>query len=127
MSMLRSRVILSAFALACLAVVFAAACESGPKAVQVTHYYKPGCAVCEELKPAIAGLAQEFPGQVEVNHLEATTPESRQDIERLEFREEGLVVRDHRGAVLIKQADHGINLDEVRTTLQQYFETQSGG
>jgi thiol-disulfide isomerase/thioredoxin len=127
MSTLRSRFIPSAFALACLAVVLiAAACESSSKAVQVTHYYKPGCAVCEEMKPAIAALAQEFPGRVEVSHVEATTDDARRDVQRLEFREEGLVVRDYRGAVIVKQADHGVNVEEVRTALAQYFEAQSG-
>ncbi len=127
MNMLRARFIPSAFALACLAVLsIAAACESGPKTVQVTHYYKPGCSACEEMKPAIAALAEDFPGRVEVTHAETTTEEAQEDVQRLEFREEGLVVRDHRGAVIVKQADHGINVDEVRTALQAYFELESG-
>jgi hypothetical protein len=127
MSMLRSRIIPSAFTLACLAVVLiAAACDTGSKAVQVTHYYKEGCAACEEMKPAIAGLEQEFPGRVEVSHVEATGEEAREDVERLEFREEGLVVRDHRGAVIVKQADHGVDLEAVREALQQYFELETG-
>ena len=129
MTMRRSCCVSSALAFACLAVAFtfAAACESGPKPVQVTYYYTSGCAACEDLKPSVAGLEEEFGGRVKVAYVEASTPESREDIERLEFREDGLVVRDPRGAVLVKQADHGVNLEEVRTTLRSYFETQAGG
>lgn len=128
MSLRSARYVPSALLLACLAVVFiAAACDSGPKPVEVTYYYKDGCAECEDLKPTVAALEQEFPGRVEVVYVEASTPESQADLRRLEFREDGLVVRDARGAVLVKQADHALNLEEVRATLQSFFETQSGG
>lgn len=75
--------------------------------------------VCEEVKPAVSGLEQEFPGRVQVSLVSSEEEEAREDIQRLEFRDHGLVVRDFRGAVLIKQADHTVNLEEVRATLQQ--------
>lgn len=124
---MRSRAVPSALALACLAVASIVACESEAKPVEVTFYYTSGCAECEGLKPSVAGLEEEFPGQVKVAFVEASTPESQEDIKRLEFRQDGLVVRDSRGAVLVKQADHAVNLEEIRTTLRTYFETQSGG
>ncbi len=123
---MRSRCIPSALAVVCL-VASVVACESEPKPVAVTYYYTAGCAACEDLKPTVAVLETEFPGRVEVEYVEASTPESQEDIKRLEFREDGLVVRDPRGAVLVKQADHAVNLEEVRTALRTYFETQSGG
>jgi hypothetical protein len=78
------------------------------------------------VKPAVSGLEKEFPGRVEVQHISAEEPDAKADVKRLEFRSHGLVVRDARGAVLVKQADHGVDLEEVRTVLRQYFETQKG-
>ncbi|MGH9361519.1 MAG: hypothetical protein ACRD2T_06340 [Thermoanaerobaculia bacterium] len=75
--------------------------------------------VCEQVKPAVSGLEQEFPGRVEVSLVSSAEEEAREDVKRLEFQNHGLVVRDFRGAVLIKQADHSFNLEEVRATLQQ--------
>ena len=75
--------------------------------------------VCESVKPAVSGLEQEFPGRVEVSLVSSEEEEAREDVKRLEFKNHGLVVRDFRGAVLIKQADHTFNLEEVRATLQQ--------
>jgi thiol-disulfide isomerase/thioredoxin len=96
-----------------------AACSSEPKPLQVTYYYEPGCETCNSVKPDIQALAQEFPGRVEVALVSAEEEEAREDVRRLEFKTQGLVVRDFRGAVLIKQADHGVNLEEVRATLKQ--------
>ena len=96
-----------------------AACSSEPKPLQVTYYYEPGCEACNRVKPDVQALEQEFPGRVEVALVSAEEEAAREDIGRLEFRSQGLVVRDFRGAVLIKQADHGVNLEEVRATLQQ--------
>ncbi|HEX5759656.1 MAG TPA: hypothetical protein VF121_10710 [Thermoanaerobaculia bacterium] len=111
------------FASAALALVLsltvAACAASEAKPLQVTYYYEPGCETCNQVKPEVQALEQEFPGRVEVDLVSAEDADAREDVHRLEFRSQGLVVRDFRGAVLIKQADHSVNLDEVRATLQQ--------
>jgi len=73
--------------------------------------------VCAELKPAVSGLEKEFPGQVKARNLDATTDESKKAIKQLGFKNHGLVVRSADGKVLHKQADHTVDMDEVRKAI----------
>ncbi len=66
------------------------------------------------MKPAVSGLEKEHPGQVVAKNLDATTPESKKEIQALGFETHGLVIRDAKGAVLFKQADHTVKMDEVK-------------
>jgi hypothetical protein len=73
--------------------------------------------ICAQLKPAVSGLEQEFPGQVKAQNVDATTPEARQAIQDLGFQSHGLVVRSTGGAVLFKEPDHTVRMDDVRQAL----------
>jgi len=73
--------------------------------------------VCAELKPAVSGLEKEFPGQVFFFKLYATHQESKKAIKQLGFKNHGLVVRSADGKVLHKQADHTVDMDEVRKAI----------
>jgi hypothetical protein len=74
--------------------------------------------VCAELKPAVSGLEKEFPGQVKAQNLDATTDDSKKAIKELGFKNHGLVVRSADGKVLHKQADHTVDMDEVRKAIR---------
>ena len=75
--------------------------------------------ICAQLKPAVSGLEKEFPGQVKARNEDAMTPEGKKAIESLGFTSHGLVVRDAKGEVLFKQADHTVKIDEVRAELKK--------
>jgi hypothetical protein len=63
-------------------------------------------------------LEQDFPGRVEAATVEATTPESREEIALLGFRDHGLVIRSPAGEVLWKQRDHEVSVDDARQALR---------
>lgn len=75
--------------------------------------------ICARLKPAVSGLAQEFPGRVEAENLDATTPEGSSAIQKLGFQSHGLVIRSADGKVLWKQPDHTVKIDDVRAELRR--------
>jgi hypothetical protein len=74
--------------------------------------------ICAQLKPAVSGLEKEFPGQVKAQNLDATSEESKKAIKELGFKNHGLVVRSADGKVLHKQADHTVDMDEVRKAIR---------
>jgi hypothetical protein len=76
------------------------------------------------VQTAVSGLVQEFPGKVEVQNLDATTSEAKQDVQSLGFQNHGLVIRSAEGAVLWKQPDHTVQMDDVRKELREL--TKSG-
>jgi len=86
--------------------------------LDVTYYYRPGCAVCARATPAVRGLEHEFPGQVHVRTVDATSPQGMRDIQRLDLEGHGLVIRSPRGFVLWKQPLHDVNMEEVRQQLR---------
>ena len=87
-------------------------------AIKVTYYYAPGCSTCEQANTEVAKLEQDFPGQVQVESLDATTPEAARMVNMLGFKEHGLVIRSRRGAVLWKASSHNLKMDEVRDQLK---------
>jgi len=62
----------------------------------------------------VSGLEQEFPGKVKGQNLDAKTPENQKAVKGLGFKTHGLVIRSADGKVLFKQADHEVDMDEVR-------------
>ena len=102
-----------------------AACGSAEaKPFQVTYYYMPGCSDCGHAQTDVAALEKDFPGRVEVESLDATSPEGSKMAKRLGFKEHGLVIRDHRGAVLWKGTDHKLKMEEVRQEIQNQIAYQ---
>ena len=75
--------------------------------------------ICAQLKPAVSGLEQEFPGQVKAMNVDASTPEAQKAIKALGFKNHGLVVRDPDGKVLHKEPDHTVDIDAVRKALTE--------
>ena len=66
----------------------------------------------------MSGLESEFPGRVKAQNVDATTPESKKDVEALGFQNHGLVIRSADGKVLWKQADHHVKIEDVRKALR---------
>ncbi|HYV86788.1 MAG TPA: hypothetical protein VFB49_12820 [Patescibacteria group bacterium] len=69
----------------------------------------------------MSGLEKEFPGKVKAQNLDATTDASRKAIKELGFKNHGLVVRSADGAVLHKQADHTVDMDQVREAIRGFL------
>ena len=65
----------------------------------------------------MSGLEQEFPGKVKALNVDATTPESKKIVQELGFKSHGLVIRSSDGKVLWKQADHDVQMDDVRKAI----------
>jgi hypothetical protein len=79
--------------------------------------------VCAQVKPAVSGLEQEYPGKVTAHNVDAFTPEARKAIQGLGFKSHGLVIRSLSGEVLWKQADHTVNIEKVKEELNQILGT----
>ncbi len=60
----------------------------------------------------------EFENRVIVENVDATTPESKRIVKELGFANHGLVIRDDAGKVLLKQKDHTVKMQEVRTAIK---------
>jgi len=75
--------------------------------------------VCQKLMPAVSGLEKEFPGKVKAANVDAFSPEGKQAVGELGFENHGLVIRDGGGKVLFKQADHSVDIEEVRRALRE--------
>ena len=74
------------------------------------------------MQPAVSGLEQEFPGQVVAANVDATTEDAQQIVAGLGFQNHGLVVRSGDGEVRWKQADHKVDMSQVRTALTELLE-----
>lgn len=75
--------------------------------------------ICQQLKPAVSGLEQAFPGKVTARNVDVTTPEARPAIQGLGFKSHGLVIRSLDGKTLWKQADHTVNMIDVGEALHE--------
>jgi hypothetical protein len=79
--------------------------------------------ICAKLKPAVSGFAQEFPGQVTGENVDATTPQGAAAVKELGFHSHGLVIRSADGKVLWKQPDHTVKVEETRAELRRLTKT----
>ena len=68
--------------------------------------------------PAVSGLEQEFPGKVNAVNADAMTPEGKEAVKALGFRNHGLVIRSPAGEALWTQPDHEVNIEDVREALR---------
>jgi len=75
--------------------------------------------ICAKQKPAVSGLEDEFGKKVTAKNVDATTAESRKEIAALGFKSHGLVIRSADGEALLKQADHTVDIEEVRKKLRE--------
>ena len=78
--------------------------------------------VCARLKPAVSGLAQEFPGKVAARNVDATEPEYRSELNALAIKSHGLVIRADDGTFLWKEEGHTVRIDDARVALRQILD-----
>lgn len=78
------------------------------------------------MQPAVSGLSEEFAQQVVGHNVDAGLPDSVKDVASLGFTNHGLVVRSADGAVLFKQPDHEVNMDEVREAIGRLLAERTG-
>jgi len=74
--------------------------------------------ICANIKPAVSGLGEEFTGVKGIN-IDATSSEGTAAIRDLGFQSHGIVIRDGAHKPLWKQADHDVNMDDVRAALKE--------
>ena len=53
-----------------------------------------------------------------VENVNAKTPDSKRVVKDLGFVNHGLVIRDGAGKVLFKQADHSVEMQDVRNAIK---------
>jgi hypothetical protein len=75
--------------------------------------------VCAKVQPAVSGLEQEFPGKVKARNVASNSEEGKKAVAELGFKSHGLVIRGEDGKALWKQADHTVNMDDVRKELKE--------
>ena len=75
--------------------------------------------ICSRLMPAVSGLESEFSGKVRARNVDCTSDEGVKAIQELGFSSHGIVIRDHDGKVLFKEADHSVKIEDVRQALKQ--------
>ena len=66
-------------------------------------------------------LGEKHKQHIVVENLDATTGENAPKQSELGFRSHGLVIHDHQGNVVFKQADHGVNEAEVEAFVTTYL------
>lgn len=71
------------------------------------------------MKPAVSGLARDYPGKAIGENLDATTPENTKIVQELGFDTHGIVIRSADGKVLWKEPDHEVKMDDVRAELER--------
>ena len=69
----------------------------------------------------MSGLEKEFPDNVRARNVDALSDQSKADVKSLGFGRHGLVIRSATGLVLLKQADHTVDIDDVREFLTGHF------
>lgn len=79
--------------------------------------------VCQQLKPAVSGLEEDFPGKVTARNIDVTEPGVRAELKGLGFKSHGLVIRSMDGKTLWKQADHTVNMTEVSEALHKILDS----
>jgi len=71
------------------------------------------------VKTAVSGLEQEFPGDVKAENLNARDAESQKVIKDAGFKTHGLIIRDAKGEIVWKQADHTVKMRTVRREIRK--------
>jgi hypothetical protein len=75
------------------------------------------------VQPTVSGLEQEFPGRVVAHNVDATTPDSKRQVENLGFSNHGLVIRSSaEGEALWSQPDHEVDIVAVRAKITELVE-----
>lgn len=75
--------------------------------------------VCAKVQPTVSGLDKEFPGKVTGRNVDCTSKEGVAAVAELGFKSHGIVIRDAAGKPVWKQADHTVNMEDVRKELKE--------
>ena len=67
----------------------------------------------------MSGFAQEFPGKVAAENVDAKSPEGAAAVKELGFQSHGLAIRSADGKVLWKQPDHMVKIEDTRAELRR--------
>ncbi len=79
------------------------------------------------MKTAVSGLEKEFPGDVKAKNLNAKKARSQKVIKEAGFQTHGLIIRDAKGEIVWKQADHTVRMDDVRAAIRKLLDQNSAG
>ncbi|PYQ62511.1 MAG: hypothetical protein DMF58_01520 [Acidobacteria bacterium] len=79
------------------------------------------------MKTAVSGLEKEFPGDVKTKNLNAKKSRSQRVIKEAGFQTHGLIIRNAKGEIVWKQADHTVRMDEVREAIRKLLDQNSAG
>ena len=71
----------------------------------------------------MSGLDKEFPG-VKVENLNAKDPDAQKVIKEAGFKSHGLIIRNPKSEIVWKQADHGVNMDDVKAAIRKLLAEQ---
>ena len=76
--------------------------------------------MCNKVKAAVSQLPDAYPDRVEIENLDATTPENEAICQELGFKNHGLVIRSPGGSeTLWTQPDHEVDMNDVRSKLSE--------
>ena len=71
----------------------------------------------------MSGLETEYPEEVVAQNLDATTEDATRIVQELGFKAHGLVIRAD-GEVRWKQADHEVDMSDVREAVKELLESR---
>ncbi len=72
-------------------------------------------------------LYENYGGWIETASHDATTEENAAINKDLGFQTHGLVIKDAKGSVLFKQADHNVKMEDVEAFLDRYIQEKTEG
>lgn len=71
----------------------------------------------------MSDLEKQFPGKVKTENLSAREESSQKVIKEAGFQTHGLLIRDAKGDVVFKQADHHVKMKEVRAEIRKLLKS----
>ncbi len=89
------------------------------KPAKIVYYSIPGWPFCAKVTTIVNGLETEYKGNLECEILDATTPESVEQIKGYGFGNHGLVIFDGEGNVQKKMDGHMMQEPQIRQALKE--------
>ncbi len=89
------------------------------KPAKIVYYAIPGWPFCAKVTTIVNGLETEYNDSLECEILDATTPESVEQIKGYGFGDHGLVIFDGEGNVQKKMDGHLMQEPQIRQALKE--------
>ncbi len=89
------------------------------KSAKIVYYAIPGWPFCAKVTTIVNGLEEQYTGKLECEILDATTPESVEQIKGYGFGNHGLVIFDGEGNVQKKMDGHMMQEPQIRQALKE--------